>query len=167
MGLRAMASRGQSFSLGNPWASTALVMLKYAGQILQRPHFAYSLTALTADSATTHSVVQSLHASAPVSPRRLLTHLGASPCQTTCPWAFWTRKKAPPPSVASTLPRTTWCNRSRLVTGSLIRSPVQEQRWRGCPCRRRNPTPAHPPPRSCSCSSGRTGPTRLRLAGSR
>src|ERR1035441_7241839 len=59
-----MASRGQSFSLGNPWASTALVMLKYAGQMLQRPHFAYSLTALTADSATTHSVVQSLHVTA-------------------------------------------------------------------------------------------------------
>src|SRR5450756_953897 len=87
MGLRAMASRGQSFSLGSPFSSTALVMLKYAGQILQRPHFAYSLTARTADSATTHSVVQSLHASAPVSPRRLLMQRAASTCQTTCPWA--------------------------------------------------------------------------------
>src|ERR1039458_5040113 len=53
MGLRVIASRGQSFSLGSPWASTALVMLKYAGQILQRPHLEYSLTARTADSATT------------------------------------------------------------------------------------------------------------------
>src|ERR1017187_9555341 len=161
MGLRVIASRGQSFSLGSPRSSTALVMLKYAGQILHRPHFAYSLTALTADSATTHSVVQSLHASAPVSPERLLMQRAASPCQTPCPLAFLTRKRAPPESAASTLPRTTLFNRSRLLKGSLIRSPVEKRRWRGGPCRRHKPPPARlsPPPRSCSCSWGRTART--------
>ena len=103
-----MASRGHSFSLGSRCSSTALVMLKYAGQMLQRPHLECSLTARTADSATTHSVVQRLHASTPTSPRRLLMQRDASTCQTTCPWAFWTRKPAPPPSVASTVPRTTF-----------------------------------------------------------
>ena len=60
-----MASRGQSFSLGSPFSSTALVTLKYAGQMLQRPHLENSLTARTADCDTTHSVVHRLHASTP------------------------------------------------------------------------------------------------------
>src|SRR5271157_4791325 len=110
MGLRAMASRGHSFSLGCPSSFTALVMLKYAGQMLQRPHLAYSLTARTADSATTHSVVQSLHASTPTSPSRLLMQRETSTCHTICPLAFLTRKPAPPPSTARTVPRATVAN---------------------------------------------------------
>src|SRR5574340_1483208 len=82
MGLRAIASRGQSFWLGRPFSSTALVMSKYAGQMLHRPHLENSLTARTAERATTHSVVQRLQASVMVSPSRLLMQRLASTCQT-------------------------------------------------------------------------------------
>src|ERR1035437_5023657 len=114
-----MASRGHSFSLGCPSSFTALEMLKYAGQMLQRPHLEYSFTARTADSATTHSVVQRLHASTPTSPSRLLMHRAAFTCHTICPLAFFTRKAAPPASTARTV---------RLVGSSLILSPVRKPR---------------------------------------
>src|ERR1039458_9968002 len=136
MGLRAMASRGHSFSLGCPSSFTALVMLKYAGQMLQRPHLEYSFTARTADSATTHSVVQRLHASTPTSPNRLLMHRAAFTCHTICPLAFFTRKIAPPAITARTV---------RLVRSWLMLSPVRKQGSTPSPYRRRRRGRAHPP----------------------
>src|ERR1035437_1081371 len=144
-----MASRGHSFSLGCPSSFTALVMLKYAGQMLQRPHLEYSLTARTADSATTHSVVHRLHASTPTSPSRLLTHRDTFTCHTICPLAFFTRKTAPPASTARTV---------RLVRSWLIPSPVRKP---GSPPSRYQPRRrgrADPPQCSCSCSWRRTSP---------
>src|ERR1039458_1992920 len=81
MDLRVIASRGLSFSLGSPCASTALVMLKYAGQMAHRPHLEISLTARTAESATTHSLVQRRQPSPLTSPKRLFRQRAASTCQ--------------------------------------------------------------------------------------
>src|SRR5271157_1809042 len=145
-----MASRGHSFSLGCPSSFTALVILKYAGQMLQRPHLEYSFTARTADSATTHSVVHRLHASTPASPSRLLMQRAAFTCHTICPLAFLTRKTAPPASTANTVPRA----KSRLVSSWLMPSPVRKPRSPASPCRRHRRGCAHPPQCSCSCSSG-------------
>src|ERR1035437_4430487 len=142
-----MASRGHSFSLGCPSSFTALVMLKYAGQMLQRPHLEYSFTARTADSATTHSVVHRLHASTPTSPSRLLMHRAAFTRHTTCPLAFFTRKPAPPSSTARTV---------RLVRTSFMPSLARKQKPPPSRCPRHRRGPAHPPRYSCSCSWRRT-----------
>src|ERR1022692_2134769 len=155
-----MASRGHSLPPGTPRSSSPLGVLEEGGQMLHRPHRECSFTARTADSAPTHSVVQRLQAGTPTSPSLLLRQRAASTCQTTCPCAFLTRNPAPPPRVASTVPRAALCSRSRLVKCSLIPPPVQRRRSRAALYRRHTRARADPPRCSCSCNSHRRRPRR-------
>src|ERR1035438_493572 len=111
--------------------------------MLQRPHLEYSLTARTAESATTHSVVHRLQASTPASPNRLLMQRDTFTCHTTCPCAFCTRKPAPPASTVRTVPRAALANRSRLVRSLLIHSPARTRESPTSPCRRHRRDCAH------------------------